>query len=461
MQVLNGVSASGGVCLGNVLVVSVPDRPGIQKRVVTRAEIDAGWEQFQRARGKVKKSLEALLDSPNQDARDIFKTHLLMLNDEVFISDFHMLYSRSFTNIEYMLNEHVNRFAENLRQSDVTLLAERSADISDVFGKVLDELAGYMGLDVSLVAPSSLVVARFLSPSDMLALAKQGVRGVCLEQGGITSHTAIIARVYGIPAVFGVKNAAKLMETGDFLIIDGIDSRVYLSPDDGTVSKFEHKAAVEAARKKRLEQFRDKPCRTKDGVDIALYANIGTVEEAEIARAENAAGIGLFRTEFLFMQARAALSEDTQLHAYRQVLKIMAGKPVVVRTLDAGGDKIIAAIDEALGGQEGGPAGARSGAKRLRTLYDKNPLLGQRGIRLTLAAPEVFKTQLRALLRAGIYGDLRIMLPLITRPEELTDTLHLIEVAKAELAAASIPYKADVPLGIMVETPATALTAGT
>jgi phosphotransferase system enzyme I (PtsI) len=231
--------------------------------------------------------------------------------------------------------------------------------------------------------------------------------------------------------------------------VDATSSHLYVRPDEVTRALLWEKAQTEERLKKDLERFVDKPCVTKDGVVLDLFANIGSSEEAVTAARDGAAGIGLFRSEFLFMEAGATLSEETQFKCYRQVLETMQGKPVVIRTLDAGGDKVVEAINAALGDK-----------KQLPVAAEKNPLLGQRAIRLCLSAIEVFTTQLRALLRAGVYGDLYIMFPLVTRLEELTGSLRLLDSIKRDLEKEGLPFKRDMKCGVMIETPAAALISG-
>jgi phosphotransferase system enzyme I (PtsI) len=454
-----------------VVAVGEVERRPIVARPVSAGEQAQGWKRFQAARAKVRKALEKMLPSDCGDhaggdgasnnagatannlhgstVDDIFQTHLLMLTDEVFIADLRATYIKSGCNIEFILDDYVRKFSDTLRAADVALLAERAGDILDVFGRVMDELTNVTRFDFTAVPPDAILVARTVTPTDLLAAVKKGIAGIVLSEGGAASHAAIIARAYGVPAVFQVPPITALHD-GCLAILDAVDGRLYVDPTDSTRAALEEKALAEARLTADYAKYAGRPCTTSDGTEIRLFANIGSTEEAVAAAKIGADGIGLFRSEFLFMQAGAALDEETQYRCYRQVLESLAGKPVVIRTLDAGGDKVIEAINTALGT-----------TKQQALNTEKNPLLGQRAIRLSLSAIEVFTTQLRALLRAGVHGNLRILFPLVTRLEEVTGTLRLIDTIKRQLDREGVAYKKDVKLGVMIETPAAALISPT
>jgi phosphotransferase system enzyme I (PtsI) len=274
---------------------------------------------------------------------------------------------------------------------------------------------------------------------------KRHPAGLCLAEGGSGGHLAILTRSAHIPAVFAAKDAHTLIQTGDSVVIDGRNARVYVAPDAKTAGSFRDGLQKQVVFRQKLSSLKNEPCLTKDGKKITLFANIGSPEEALTALDEGAEGIGLFRTEFLFMATETArreqcMSEDTQFEAYKSVLCIMKKKPVVIRTLDAGGDKFLTATGKDFDAAE-------------------NPLLGQRSVRLSLARPDIFKVQLRALFRAGVYGNLRIMLPLVINSGEVQAVFSLIREVKKELTLENIPFKKNIPVGIMVETPAAALSS--
>ena len=337
-------------------------------------------------------------------------------------------------------------YAAKLRQAGNYYLSERAQDITDVFGRVLDEMLDIHPFDIDTVPDGSVILATSLSSADTIILSKRKIAGLALSEGGVSSHVVILARNYGIPTVVGLEEISKKVRNGETVIIDGKTAEILVSPDRETIEEYKGKIREEYQRKLSLRSFLNKPAETKDGTRFTLYANIGTPEEAEVALAEGADGIGLFRTEFLYMaQSSASLnaaarsfSEQTQFEAYKSVLQIMGNKPVTIRTLDAGGDKLINSVD-------------------LPNIEEKNPLMGLRAVRLSLEYPNILKTQLRALFRASVYGNLEIMFPLITSVDQVKECLELVNVVKQELDAEKIPYQADTPVGIMIETAAAAL----
>jgi phosphotransferase system enzyme I (PtsI) len=262
-----------------------------------------------------------------------------------------------------------------------------------------------------------------------------------LQEGGVSSHISILARTYGVPSVFGVENPTSGIETGNTVVVDATKSLVIVEPDITIRNDYQTKQENAEKRNKELATFVTQKAQTKDGIPIIIFANIGTVEDAYLAKEEGAEGIGLFRTEFMFMEAAEKnniLDEEEQFEAYKTVLQIMGDKSVTIRTLDAGGDKII-------------------NLKGMPGIEEKNPLLGCRAIRFCLQQKEIFKTQLRALYRAGIYGNLKILLPMITSPAQVDETRRLISEVKEELLKEGKSFKDDIPLGVMIETPAAAI----
>ena len=274
-----------------------------------------------------------------------------------------------------------------------------------------------------------------------MQLFRKKIKALVLQEGGVSSHISILARTYGVPSVFGVENPTSGIETGNTVVVDATKSLVIVEPDITIRNDYQTKQENAEKRIKELAQFVSQKAQTKDGVPIMIYANIGTVEDAYLAKDEGAEGIGLFRTEFMFMEAaekNTLLDEEEQFEAYKNVLQIMEGKSVTIRTLDAGGDKII-------------------NLKGMPGIEEKNPLLGCRAIRFCLQQKDIFKTQLKALYRAGIYGNLKILLPMITSPEQVDETRKLISEVKEELLKEGKSFKDDIPLGVMIETPAAAI----
>ena len=451
MNVILGISAAGGIGLGQAYVLPESQERIIPKEKITLAKLSAGWKRFEVAVDKIQKHISSQLENLDKKnvQRIILETYQLMLSDPVFIEEVKTDYNKNLFNIEYTLNSKVQDYAERLRNSGNDYLAERAQDIEDVFGRVLDELLNYHPFDIDNVPDNAVIVAKSMKTSDTVIFSRKKIAGLALTEGGVTSHVAILARSYGIPCVVSLKNITKEIEHGEEVIVDGEAGEVLTCPDEKTLSEYRKKIADLEEYKLTLEKFRNKEALTKDGVHFGIYANIGTVEEAQIALDEGADGIGLFRTEFLFMNETNKLkdggksftgsySEEAQFQAYRQVLTMMGDKPVTIRTLDAGGDKILASAD-------------------MPDIEEKNPLMGLRAIRLSLNYPAILRTQLRALYRASVYGNLRIMLPLITNVSQVETIKGIARGVQLQLKSEHIPFKEDVPIGVMIETAAAAV----
>ena len=454
MEVFLGLPAADGIGIGTAFVIPDKVQRAIPQHRISIDQINKGWSRFEAACQTVILNLNEKLDSlsktnPRDMAqREIFETYTLMLEDPVFNKEVRDFYEKQLFNIEYTIQFKAQEYASKLQQSGNYYLAERAKDITDVFDLVLDEMLDIHPFDINSVPDGSVIFANSLNSADTIILSKRKIAGLGLSEGGVSSHVVILARNYGIPTVTGLENISKKVHTGETVIVDGKDAEILVSPDKETIEEYKGKIREEYKHRQALKAFLNKPALTKDGTEFKLYANIGTPEEAEIARAEGADGIGLFRTEFLYMSQNGAsfnaaarsFSEQTQLEAYKYVLETMGDKPVTIRTLDAGGDKLINSVD-------------------IPVFEEKNPLMGLRAVRLSLACPNVLKTQLRALYRAGVYGNLNIMFPLITSVDQVKQCLELIAQVKAELTAEKIPFKEDIPVGIMVETAAAAVIA--
>ena len=446
MNVIQGVSASSGIGIGKVFVIPDSAERIIPERRVAEEEIEEGWKRFCNAVKTVQLNITESIGELLKDdlQRIIFETYQLMLDDPVFVQQVRTAYEKDLLNIEFILEREVKSYAERLRTSGNEYLAERATDIEDVFGRVVNELLGYHPFDIEQVPDGAVIAAKAMKPSDTVILSKRKIAGLALTEGGVSSHVAILAKNYGIPAVFALENISTLVKTGDTIIVDGTTGEVTIAPDEQTIKNCEDAIAAEKEHQRALKIFRNRSAVTKDGTVFKIYANIGNPEEAEIALKEGADGIGLFRTEFLFMSEsrldQSRLTEDAQFEAYKKVLEIMGNRPVTIRTLDAGGDKLID-INE------------------IPYLDEKNPIMGLRAIRLSLRYPHLFKTQLRALLRASAYGNLRIMLPLITDVSQVEAAKSMIRKVKSELSEEGLPFNDKTPVGIMVETAAAAIIA--
>ena len=455
MEVFLGVSAADGAGIGSAFLIPDQIKRAIPQTKISKEDIEEGWERFTSAKTAVAEDItEKLSKLPASKStaiqREIFEAYILMLNDPVFLKEVRTEYETTLFNIEYTLNFKSEEYAARLRNAGNDYLAERAQDITDIFGRVLDEMLGIHTFDINEVPDGSVIIATSLSPTETIILSKRKIAGLALTEGGISSHVVILARNYGIPTVVGLHGTSlrKKVQNGQMVIVDAECAELLADPDEETIAQYRKTIEIRRKEQEFLTEYLDKPALTKDGERFTLYANIGSPEEAETALKAGADGIGLFRTEFLYMAkadtshhaAARSFNEDEQFEAYKHVLTIMKDKPVTIRTLDAGGDKLINSVD-------------------IPSFNEKNPLMGMRAIRLSLAYPQVLKTQLRALYRASVYGKLRIMLPLITSAEQVEQSLVIVDEVKKELAAEHIPFDDKVPVGIMIETAAAALTS--
>lgn len=447
MDIFFGASISPGIGRGNAFVIPDQAQRIIPQTPIDAEQVESEWLRYVYARDSVAKQIQTQLEQIQGD-KEIFETYSLMLADPVFNKELGDYLAEQLFNVEFVLNSKMEEYAQRLRDSGNDYLAERGQDITDIFGRVLNELLNIHPFDMEQVPEGVVLIAQSLDASDAMVISKKHLSGLALVEGGPSSHVAILARSYGVPAVFSLPKAIKKIRNSERIILDANSAELIVDPDAGTVLDYQKKVEQEAERKKRLLLFRSKPAQTKDGERFHLYANIGTVEEAKIALEEGAEGIGLFRTEFLFMNelnsmsegAARAVTEDTQFEAYKEVLQIMGDRPVTIRTLDAGGDKLLRMVDAPV-------------------VDEKNPLMGMRAIRMSLQYPQAFKTQLRALYRASVYGNLRIMFPLVTSQEQVELARAIASQVCDELEDEGYEIKRDVPLGIMVETAAAGIIA--
>ena len=455
MNILSGISASKGLAIEKAHFIVQAKRKQVEKTKISQSEKEAEWKKFQKALELTIKDFSLLLQTNNPDEKKLIETYLLMLNDQEFINQIKLNFDNSSYNVDFIVDSVVNESASLLRHTNDEYLSQRADDILDVFGKVIDRILGNKIENIQDIDANSIVVSQNISGSFAISLFQKGIKGLLLSDGGLSSHTAILARSYGIPFIFGIHKLSEHISHGDTIILDANEGSVYISPDLKTIEKYQKLKKEAEERENLLAQYINKKGKTKDKVEINLFANIGSVEEANLALKHGAEGIGLFRTEFLFMDAERPsdlLDETKQYQVYSEVLKIMGEKPVVIRTLDAGGDKVLSVTENSI---------SKNGKKTkyIKPEIEENPLLGNRAIRFCLDKKDIFKTQLRALLRASIDGNLSIMLPLITHKEQVLETKALIDEIKKELTEKNIAFKKDVPLGIMIETPAAAILA--
>ncbi len=452
VKTFSGIPVSSGIGIGSICIIENKE-VSVPCRKISASEKQQGWEKFENARNESVNSLSEQMISSDKEQSEIFQTHLMMLSDPEFVKEVKGVYDVGEYNIEYILDKKVKEFADRLKSSGNDYLIERADDIIDAYDRVFRIMQGLPPHKLDKIPDGAIIAAKSLKPSDALTLSKKGISGIFTHEGGTTSHLAILARAYGIPYVSGIEDIDTFFKNDSLAIVDGNAGTVVFEPDSKTESEYREKLEKDTEKKERLKKLENRQAETKDGKRIELFANISDPEEAGHAYKSGADGIGLFRTEFFFMNKKKLLEQE-QYEAYTKVIADMKGKPVVIRTLDAGGDKVLKGEDFS--------------AMETEIGVEKNPLLGWRAVRFCLDNTAVFKTQLKALLRAGATSSssstagknsLRIMIPMISGADELEKTFSLIEEAKNELSAENKVFADDVPIGIMVETPAAALTA--
>ncbi|MBS6614221.1 MAG: phosphoenolpyruvate--protein phosphotransferase [Anaerotruncus sp.] len=398
------------------------------------ARLDAAVKKFT---AETKALISELSANAGEKNAEILQGHLAMLADPFMIGQMKDTISGGVI-AEEAVDNVCNMFHMIFSSAEDELTRQRATDVSDIKTGLLKILLGVEEIDIANVEKGSILVACDFTPSMTSKINPKNVEGVIGEIGGVTSHSAIIARALGIPCILGVKDAASIIKSGDELVADAVKGEIIISPSAD--EKAEYSLLKEQEQKERLmlKEYINKPTVTKNGLKKAVYANIAKAEDVHNAVVNGAEGIGLFRTEFLYMDRNQAPGEDEQFEAYSSVAKAMGGREVIIRTLDVGGDKHI---------------------PYLEIEKEENPFMGLRAIRYCLKNTELFKVQLRALLRAACYGNIKIMLPLVCTEDEVIKAKSLLEECKAELSAEGKEYKKDIKLGIMVETPAAVLVA--
>ncbi|MGI9861080.1 phosphoenolpyruvate--protein phosphotransferase [Moorella naiadis] len=438
---LKGIATAPGIGIGPVYLLELKsgeEETGNSQLLYGPEEIQAELTRLEEALGRAKRDLEELADKTRRDISEaeagIFKAHILMLTDPTFIAGVKEKIQVEKKNAARAVEEVAEAIAGSFAALDDDLFRERAADIRDVAGRLVAKLTTRMR-PAREVPPGAIIVAGELTPSQTAGFSRDTVAGIATETGGTTCHTAIVARALGIPAVLGVRGLLDQARAGDTAIIDGSSGAVYLNPGSELLEEYKKKkVTLEAGR---LNIKCTGPARTRDGRQIELVANIRKAAEVKIALEHGAEGVGLFRTEFLFMNREEPPGEEEQFQAYQEVVAAFQGQPVVVRTLDVGGDKPLPYLNQG---------------------HDENPFLGLRGLRLCLTRQEIFKTQLKALLRAALYGNLRIMFPMVTALEEIREAKKIMAEARLELEASGLAVS-RVETGMMIEVPAAALMA--
>ena len=433
-----GIGASAGIGIGRAVLVREPDlsytHVVFAGQEAEQARLTAAIAAFTERTRVMAERMEARV-GPQQ--AQILLGQIMMIEDPYVTGQMKQLITAGQC-AEAALDNVCRMYIEMFSSMEDELMRQRATDVEDLRTRILMILLGQEELDLSNLPADAVLVAHDLTPSMTAGLKRGSVAGILTEVGGITSHSAILARTMELPAVLSVNGLMEQVEDGDILILDGGDGIAILNPDEATLAQYQRRQEGFREARAALIQFAGKPTRTKDGRTVALYGNIGNPEHAEQVMEATGEGVGLFRTEFLFMDRESLPTEEEQFEAYRRAVEIMDGREVIIRTLDVGGDKDIPYL----------------GLEK-----EENPFLGFRAVRYCLEREDVFVPQLRALLRASVYGDLKIMLPLVTNLEELRRTRALLEKLKGELEVAGVPYNREVKLGVMIETPAAAFIA--
>ncbi len=441
--VLRGLPASEGVCRGRLFVLAPPRPLAVEPRPISEAEFAAEIQRFEEALLTTRQQLLEIQQRVSagvgaNDAR-IFDAQLLVLEDPFLHDEVLKQMRRDRVCIEYAFHDFAQRYFTTLSSVEDKYLSERAMDLRDVAERVLHNLLGQeLPADLSHLHEPCIVVAYDLTPSRTATLDRRYVLGLATELGSLTSHTAILARSLRIPAVTGLTGALPQVRTGQFALLDGYEGLLIVEPTDQALFTYGQIERRQLALRGRLEQLRDEPAITLDAEHIILSANIETPAELPEVRQFGAEGVGLFRTEYLFLNRPAPPGEEEQYAAYREVAETLAPAPVIIRTLDLGGDK----MPELAG-----------------DLTERNPFLGWRAIRICLQQPELFKAQLRAILRASAHGNVKLMYPMISSLDELLQANALLEECREELRANGRPFNPDLEVGAMIEIPSAAVMA--
>jgi len=440
--VLHGYPVSGGITVGNAHLVSTA-RLEVAHYEVAPDAVEDEVERFDNAMRKAQVELADLKAHIPQGSPAEFEAfldlHRMILNDSALAQTPRELIRKRRANAEWALVQQMERLVERFEEIDDPYLRERKADVQQAVERVLTVLGGGQELAEPAISEEEklIVVAHDLSPADMILFKKHHFGGFVTDVGGVTSHTAIVARSLGIPAIVGLHHARQMISEGETVIVDGTQGLLIVNPDPIVLAEYRSRQAELKAERKRLKRLKSTPATTVDGTPIELFANIELPQDmAEVLEA-GAEGVGLFRTEFMFLNRDQLPGEEEQFEAYRDVAKAMKGRPVVLRTLDLGADK------------------ALNGSGEQHTM--PNPAMGLRAIRFCLAEPQIFLTQLRAILRASHYGKVRILLPMLAHAHEIDQTLTLINQAKSQLDEKRQPYDRQIMIGGMIEIPAAAL----
>ena len=438
MITLEGKSVFGGVAIGKIQFYK---RNEITIKRTRVEDVEAEVERFQNAQAKTLELLKGLYEKALEDVGEanamIFEAHQLMLEDPDYVESIENIIRTQDVNAEYAIGATADNFAAIFEAMDDAYMQGRAADVRDVSERLLQALSS-QNETVMVMDEPVIIAADDLVPSETVQLDKEKVLSFVTMYGSANSHTAILARTMNIPAVIGLGEALKEEYDGKVAIVDGVDGKVYIDPDEETMASMQKKQKKDQEQKELLNQLKGKENVTKSGQKVNVYANIGNLADVGAVLKNDAGGIGLFRSEFLYLESDTYPTEEQQFAVYKKVAETMAGKKVIIRTLDIGADKQV---------------------DYFKLDKEDNPALGYRAIRICLTRPEIFKTQLRALYRASAYGQISIMFPMIISVAEVKKIKEIVEEVKAELRTEGAAFREDVELGIMIETPAAVMVS--
>lgn len=434
-----GIAASPGIAISQAIVLQ-------QEQYIPEAttifDTHLEWQRFEQALQAAKQEIERIyeltLAKLGAEHAEIFEGHLMFIEDPDLISGIEAAIKNDSYNAEYALYVTSQQFISMLLELEDELLRGRATDIQDIAGRLMSHLRGIKHIDLSTLNEACIIIAHDLTPSDTAQLQLELVQGFITEIGSRTSHSAIMARSLEVPAVVGAGSAIMNVQNGDTVILDAVTGEIIVNPDKQLLEQYQSQKLAYDTKREQLRKLTNEPSISLDGQQVELAANIGNLEDVERVLQNGAEGIGLFRTEFLYMSRQALPTEEEQFNSYKFVLEKMNGKPVVIRTLDIGGDKDL---------------------PYLQLPKEDNPFLGQRALRFCLANPILFRTQLRALLRASNYGNLKIMFPMIAVLEELLQAKKLLAEEKQRLEAEGVSISSSIEIGMMVEIPSVAVSA--
>lgn len=435
---LKGVNASEGIGIGKVMLIKELNLDYEKKTITdTQSEIERFRSTLDAYCKKTEAQAENIKNTVGEKEAEIILGHLLMIKDPGMASSIEGNISNGCC-AEDAVAQVCDMFIGIFQMAEDELTRQRASDIEDIKNGLIAMLLGKEEVDIASAPAGTVLVAKDLTPSMTSCIVKENIVGIVTEVGGKTSHSAILARAMEIPAVLSVENAVELLSNGQEIIVDGSHGEVIENPSVGEISAYRDKTVLFKKEKEELKKFIGKETTTADGVKVELCCNIGKPDDADAVTQKDGEGVGLFRTEFLYMDSTSIPSEEEQFEAYKKAILKLGDKPLIIRTLDVGGDKDI---------------------PYLGLSKEDNPFMGYRAIRFCLHREDIYKPQLKALLRASAFGDIRIMVPLVTCLDELLQVKAMIKEIMAELDAESIPYNKNIPVGVMIETPAAAIIA--